>query len=86
MGSNYRVREANVEDAAEICGLARELAETVGDEPPTEKRQRGAARGAPGRTQGGSWSPRTRLGSWEGRASGSNPISPTATSSSRCRC
>jgi ribosomal protein S18 acetylase RimI-like enzyme len=37
MGSNYKVREANVEDAAEICGLARELAETVGDEPPTEK-------------------------------------------------
>ena len=40
MGSNYRVREANVEDAAEICGLARELAETVGDEPPTEKATR----------------------------------------------
>src|ERR687890_2664603 len=37
MGSNYKVREANVEDAAEICGLPRELAETVGDEPPTEK-------------------------------------------------
>ncbi|MCD6055020.1 MAG: hypothetical protein K0Q96_2212 [Rubrobacteraceae bacterium] len=73
MDSNYRVREANVEDAAEICGLARELAETVGDEPPTEKATRarleelldeprartanrkgnqGAARGAPGRTQG----------------------------------
>ena len=40
MDSNYRVREANVEDAAEICGLARELAETVGDEPPTEKATR----------------------------------------------
>ena len=37
MGSNYKVREAKVEDAAEICGLARELAETVGDEPPTEE-------------------------------------------------
>ena len=40
MGSNYEVREANVEDAAEICVLARELAETVGDEPPTEKATR----------------------------------------------
>jgi ribosomal protein S18 acetylase RimI-like enzyme len=40
MGSNYRVREANVEDAVEICGLARELAETVGDEPPTEEATR----------------------------------------------
>src|ERR687890_590742 len=40
MGSNYKVREANVEDAAEVCGLARELAETVGDEPPTEKATR----------------------------------------------
>jgi ribosomal protein S18 acetylase RimI-like enzyme len=40
MGSNYEVREANVEDAAEICGLVRELAETVGDEPPTEKATR----------------------------------------------
>jgi ribosomal protein S18 acetylase RimI-like enzyme len=40
MGSNYKVREANVEDAAEICGLARELAETVGDEAPTEKATR----------------------------------------------
>jgi GNAT superfamily N-acetyltransferase len=37
MGSNYKVREAKVEDAAEICGLARKLAETVGDEPPTEE-------------------------------------------------
>ena len=37
MGSNYKVREAKVEDAAEICGLARELAETVGDEPPAEE-------------------------------------------------
>ena len=40
MGSNYKVREANVEDAAEICGLASELAETVGDEAPTEKATR----------------------------------------------
>jgi len=37
MGSKKKVREANVEDAAEICGLARELAETVGDSPPTEE-------------------------------------------------
>jgi ribosomal protein S18 acetylase RimI-like enzyme len=36
MGSNYKVREAKVEDAAEICGLARELAETVGDSPSAE--------------------------------------------------
>jgi ribosomal protein S18 acetylase RimI-like enzyme len=40
MGSNYKVREANVEDAADICGLASELAETVGDEAPTEKATR----------------------------------------------
>jgi ribosomal protein S18 acetylase RimI-like enzyme len=40
MGSNYEVRKANVEDAAVICGLARELAETVGDEAPTEKATR----------------------------------------------
>ena len=40
MGTNYKVREANVEDAAEICGLARELAETVGDDPPTEEATR----------------------------------------------
>jgi ribosomal protein S18 acetylase RimI-like enzyme len=40
MGSNYKVREANVEDAAAICGLASELAETVGDEAPTEKATR----------------------------------------------
>ena len=37
MGSNYKVREAKVEDAAEICGLARELAETVGDSPSAEE-------------------------------------------------
>src|SRR5215213_8218468 len=37
MGSKKKVREANVEDAAEICGLARELAETVGDAPPAEE-------------------------------------------------
>ena len=37
MGPKLNVREANVEDAAEICGLARELAETVGDSPPTEE-------------------------------------------------
>ena len=37
MGSKNKVREASVEDAAEIHGLARELAETVGDTPPTEE-------------------------------------------------
>ena len=37
MGSNYKVREAKVEDAAEICGLASELAETVGDSPSAEE-------------------------------------------------
>jgi len=37
MGSKSKVREASVEDAAELCGLARELAETVGDSPPTEE-------------------------------------------------
>jgi ribosomal protein S18 acetylase RimI-like enzyme len=37
MGSNYKVREANVEDAAGIHGLARELSESVGDEPPMEE-------------------------------------------------
>jgi ribosomal protein S18 acetylase RimI-like enzyme len=37
MGPKKKVREANVEDAAEICGLARELAETVGDSPPAEE-------------------------------------------------
>jgi ribosomal protein S18 acetylase RimI-like enzyme len=37
MGYNYKVREAKVEDAAQICGLARELAETVGDSPSAEE-------------------------------------------------
>jgi len=37
MGSTNQVREATVEDAAEIYGLARELAETVGDAPPSEE-------------------------------------------------
>jgi ribosomal protein S18 acetylase RimI-like enzyme len=37
MGSNYKVREAKVEDAAQICGLARELAETVGDSLSAEE-------------------------------------------------
>jgi ribosomal protein S18 acetylase RimI-like enzyme len=37
MGFNYKVREAKVEDAAEICGLARELAKTVGDSPSAEE-------------------------------------------------
>ena len=37
MGSNNEIREAKVEDAAEIHGLARELAETVGDAPPAEE-------------------------------------------------
>jgi GNAT superfamily N-acetyltransferase len=32
----HKVREANVEDAAGLCGLAQELAETVGDTPPDE--------------------------------------------------
>jgi GNAT superfamily N-acetyltransferase len=37
MGSNYKVREAKVEDAAQICGLAHELAETVGDSLSAEE-------------------------------------------------
>jgi len=37
MGSTNQVREATVEDAAEIYVLARELAETVGDAPPSEE-------------------------------------------------
>jgi len=37
MGSENKVREAKVEDAAEIQGLARELAEAIGDTPPTEE-------------------------------------------------
>ena len=37
MGSKHKVREANVEDAVKIHDLARELAETVGDAPPTEE-------------------------------------------------
>jgi len=37
MSSNNKVREANIEDAAAICSLARELAETVGDTPPEEE-------------------------------------------------
>jgi len=40
MGSTNEVREATVEDAAEIYGLARELARTVGDAPPEEERVR----------------------------------------------
>ncbi len=36
MGSNNEIREAKPKDAAEIHGLASELAETVGDTPPTE--------------------------------------------------
>jgi ribosomal protein S18 acetylase RimI-like enzyme len=35
--SKIKVRAATTEDAAGIHGLARELAETVGDEPPTEE-------------------------------------------------
>jgi hypothetical protein len=42
--SKIKVRDATTEDAGGIHGLARELAETVGHQ--------GAARGAPGRTQG----------------------------------
>jgi ribosomal protein S18 acetylase RimI-like enzyme len=37
MGSTKDVREATVEDAAEIYALARELAETVGDALPQEE-------------------------------------------------
>jgi ribosomal protein S18 acetylase RimI-like enzyme len=37
MGSTNDVREATVEDAAEIYALARELAETVGDALPQEE-------------------------------------------------
>ncbi len=37
MGSTNEVREATVEDAAEIYGLMVELAETVGDTPPPEE-------------------------------------------------
>ena len=37
MGSENKVREAKVEDAAEIQGLSRELAESIGDTPPTEE-------------------------------------------------
>jgi ribosomal protein S18 acetylase RimI-like enzyme len=37
MGSTNEVREATVEDAAEIYALARQLAETVGDAPPREE-------------------------------------------------
>ena len=35
--SKIKARNATIEDAAEICGLVRELAETVGDSPPTEE-------------------------------------------------
>jgi GNAT superfamily N-acetyltransferase len=35
--SKIKVRDATTEDAGGIHGLARELAETVGDEPPTEE-------------------------------------------------
>jgi GNAT superfamily N-acetyltransferase len=35
--SKIKARDATTEDAAGIYGLARELAETVGDEPPTEE-------------------------------------------------
>ncbi len=34
--SKIKVREATEEDAAGICDLVQELAETVGDSPPTE--------------------------------------------------
>ncbi len=37
MGSENKVREAKVEDAAEIQGLVCELAEAIGDTPPTEE-------------------------------------------------
>jgi ribosomal protein S18 acetylase RimI-like enzyme len=35
--SKIKARDATAEDVAGIHGLARELAETVGDEPPTEE-------------------------------------------------
>jgi GNAT superfamily N-acetyltransferase len=35
--SKIKARDATTEDAGGIHGLARELAETVGDEPPTEE-------------------------------------------------
>jgi ribosomal protein S18 acetylase RimI-like enzyme len=35
--SKIKARDATIEDAARIHGLARELSETVGDEPPTEE-------------------------------------------------
>jgi GNAT superfamily N-acetyltransferase len=35
--SKFNARDATTEDAGGIHGLARELAETVGDEPPTEE-------------------------------------------------
>ncbi len=37
MGLGNEIREAKVEDAAEIYGLARELADAVGDAPPAEE-------------------------------------------------
>jgi len=37
MGPKNKVREANVDDVSRIHELARELAETVGDTPPTEE-------------------------------------------------
>ncbi len=37
MGSTNEVREATVEDSAEIYGLACELAQAVGDAPPREE-------------------------------------------------
>ena len=41
MGSTNEVREATLGDAAEIYGLACQLAETVGDAPPDEEVVRG---------------------------------------------
>lgn len=40
MGSNNEIREAKVDDVAEIHGLACELAEALGDTPPTEEAAR----------------------------------------------
>jgi ribosomal protein S18 acetylase RimI-like enzyme len=37
MGFTNEVREATLEDAAEVYGLARELAQAVGDAPPGEE-------------------------------------------------
>ena len=85
--SKIKVREATTDDAADIQKLARELAETVGDDPPVEEAVRARLEELleASERRGSSWW-RTSAGSSVRRASGSNPTSPTATRSSRCRC